>query len=115
MYMNTLLGPADDTDFSFHELHIEPGGEIPLHIHEDHQEAVYVLSGRAKFVVEGNVVEAGPGFLTSAPKGCSLAIKNIGDETFIALAIFSPIFAYEDYLWPSDDRWPASQSPNESF
>lgn len=112
-YTRTLLGADDATHFSVNQFYIEPGGEIPLHIHKRHQETVYILSGRAEMVVGGKVHEGGPGFLVSGPEGESLAVKNIGDEPVRGLAIFAPVFApleSSDYLWPHDPHWPADQS-----
>lgn len=61
VFVNELVGADDVTDFSVHEFEVSLGGEIPLHIHERHQETLYVISGHAKCEVGGKVYEGWPG------------------------------------------------------
>ena len=114
VYMDVLLHAKQDvTAFSFHEVEILPGGVIPVHIHQLYQETVYLLSGRAKVCVGGEVVTAGAGDFFSGAAGTSLGVRPLGDEKVTGVVMFAPSFACDDYLWVDDEQFPADQAPPE--
>jgi quercetin dioxygenase-like cupin family protein len=114
VYMRVLLHSREDvTAFSFHEFEIQPGGLIPVHMHQLYQETAYLLSGRAKVCVGGDVLTAGPGDFFSGSAGTSLGVRPFGDEKVTGVVMFAPSFACEDYLWLDDERFPADQAPPE--
>jgi quercetin dioxygenase-like cupin family protein len=113
-YMTLLLHAKEDiTAFSFHEFEIQPGGVIPVHIHELYQETVYLLSGRAKVCVGGELVTAGPGDFFSGAGGTSLGVRPLGDEKVSGVVMFAPSVACDDYVWWDDEQFPAEQAPPE--
>ncbi len=61
------------------ELEVEPGASLPLHRHRV-EEVVIVLSGRARFDLNGIVDEAGPGAMLLAPAGQPHSLTCVGEE-----------------------------------
>ncbi len=57
-----------------------PAGTVgPAHV-ISHEEAFYVLSGRLRFTIDGDVAELGAGDAAVAPAGAALAVANTTDE-----------------------------------
>ena len=71
----------------FSVLRLIPGASIGMHTHEDSCEVIYVLSGTASFVFNGEpeTVEAGQAHY--CPKGGTHTMKNNGDCDLVFLAV----------------------------
>jgi len=67
----TILASAEETAgrFSIMEAIVRKGAEPPRHVHENDDEAYYVLEGRFHFEAGGLEFEAGPGDLVFLPRG----------------------------------------------
>ncbi len=76
-----------DGDVKLMRLTLEKGCSIGLHRHENNCEALYVLSGRANFMLDGREEEVGPGCCHYCPKGSQHTVKNIYDEPLIMIAV----------------------------
>lgn len=74
---------------------IKPGTTPWLHSHP-HEQLIYIVSGRAEFVLGNEVLTLKAGDLLLVPPGAPQSLKVIGDETVLNIDIFSPI--REDYL-----------------
>ncbi|HZS38287.1 MAG TPA: cupin domain-containing protein [Polyangia bacterium] len=69
-------------------LEAEAGAAVPPHKHDDSDELIYVVAGRATTTVEGARLAAKPGDLLYIPKGAEHAMTV--DERLTAVQIYSP-------------------------
>ena len=69
------------------ELHYKPGTSAPIHVHA-HESLVYVVSGRVKTTVAGEVYELGAGDVGCHPQGVPHTVEAI--EESIVIEIKSP-------------------------
>ena len=69
----------------------EVGSMIPEHSHEDSEEVLFLISGRAKLVIEGEGEwEIGPETAFYSPKGKKHRLENIGDEPLKLVWVYCP-------------------------
>ena len=70
------------------ELLIQPGKAVPMHIHETHEEAMYILDGPFEYVLgdETGVINTGDAML--APAGVKHFLKNPTQQPKRLLFIF---------------------------
>jgi mannose-6-phosphate isomerase-like protein (cupin superfamily) len=69
---------------------VPPGYAVPMHIHDEEDEAFYVLEGRVTFsLVEGETV-AGPGAFVHLPRGVAHGFANLEQTAARMLVIGSP-------------------------
>lgn len=73
----SILIDGKDTGgvFSLWEGVQKPGSEPPLHVHHTSDETFYILEGRIRFLIGGQVHDAGPGDVVFAPRGIPHAFK----------------------------------------
>lgn len=58
-----------------------PGTGVPLHIHHDEDENVYLIDGELVFQVEDRTFDAKPGDMVYLPKGAKHGFRITGDKT----------------------------------
>jgi quercetin dioxygenase-like cupin family protein len=75
------------------EFRLEKGAVVPSHDHP-HEQIGVLLSGRLRFRVDGETVDAGPGDAWCIPGGVPHAAEALEDS--VAVEVFSPV--REDYL-----------------
>jgi len=65
-----ILATAEETGgaFTLMEQLMAKGPQAPRHLHEWMREGFYLLEGRARFVIDGETIEAGPGEFVTVPK-----------------------------------------------
>jgi quercetin dioxygenase-like cupin family protein len=68
---------------------LEPGHAPHPHSHP-HEQIVYILEGRLRFVVGEEETEVGPGDMLVVPPGIEHFAETIGSEPAIDLSVFSP-------------------------
>lgn len=68
---------------------LKPCEEVEFHIHQGESESYYILSGKALYNDNGEIIKIDKGSVTFTPSGNGHGIKNIGKEPleFIALII----------------------------
>jgi mannose-6-phosphate isomerase-like protein (cupin superfamily) len=67
------------------------GSMIPDHVHEDSEEVMFIISGRAKLVIEGEGEwEIGPETAIYSPLGKKHRLENIGNEPLKLVWVYSP-------------------------
>lgn len=83
---------SEDTGglFSFFEVTTAPGGGPPLHLHDDHDEALYVVEGEYEIKVAERTVTGRPGTLAYTPRGTAHRFRNLTDVPSRLLVIASP-------------------------
>ncbi len=67
---------------------LEPGTDVPEHAHPEEQ-LTLVLSGRIRFVLEGEETELGPGDAVWVPSGARHAVQAL--DASVVLDVFSPV------------------------
>ncbi len=73
------------------ELTVPAGARVPpAHSHRDNEEVVYVLEGRLRYSVDGEMRDLGPGERMYTPRGSVHAFSNPHDRTAKALIILTP-------------------------
>lgn len=69
----------------------EVGSMIPDHLHEESEEVLFLISGRAKIVIEGEGEwEIGPETAFYSPVGVKHRVENIGDEPLKLVWVYHP-------------------------
>lgn len=68
---------------------LEPGHTPRPHAHE-HEQIVYIISGRARFTVGEETAELGPGDVLLVPGGVEHFAETVGEEPCVDLSIFTP-------------------------
>ena len=69
----------------------EVGSMIPDHAHIDSEEVLFLISGNAKLVIEGQGEwEIGPETAFYSPKGVKHRLENIGDEPLKLVWVYCP-------------------------
>jgi quercetin dioxygenase-like cupin family protein len=74
---------------------LEPGMEINPHSHPFEQ-AVYIVQGKVRFHIGGEVFEGGPGSVIRIPPNIEHYAEPFVDEPVLNLDIFAPL--REDYM-----------------
>lgn len=69
----------------------------PQHLHTQHDEGFYVLSGTARFSSGSTVRDAPSGSLVMIPSGVPHTFENATDEPTVMMSTFSPSF-YVQYF-----------------
>jgi len=73
------------------ELTVPAGARVPpAHSHRDNEEVVYVLEGRLRYSVDGEMRDLGPGERMYTPRGSVHAFSNPHDNKAKALIILTP-------------------------
>jgi mannose-6-phosphate isomerase-like protein (cupin superfamily) len=69
----------------------EVGSMIPDHVHEESEEVLFLISGRAKIVIEGEGEwEIGPETAFYSPIGKKHRLENIGNEPLKVVWVYCP-------------------------
>src|SRR3989475_5913374 len=79
--------PLGVTAFGVNALVMPPGYEGFLHYHDTQDELYFVHSGTARFEVEGEVRELGPGSLVHVESTTPRRFSNAGDEDLVVLVV----------------------------
>lgn len=87
-----LWAPKDELKANtrlFARLTVKPGCSIGYHIHDQEEEVFYLVQGQAEADDNGTkvVLKAGDSILTGG--GAGHAIKNIGNENLVIMAVIS--------------------------
>ena len=79
--------PLGVTAFGVNAIVYPPGGEGLLHYHDTQDELYFVHRGRARFEVDGDVRELGPGGLCHVESTTPRKVSNAGDEDLVLLIV----------------------------
>jgi quercetin dioxygenase-like cupin family protein len=96
------------------EITVPPGGGIPMHIHHNEDEALYILEGKLLFVSGDTRIEAEPGTFIYGPRNIAHGFRAVGSgptrlvESFLP-AGFEELFSAPDELmaYLTEGRGPA--------
>ena len=91
-------GTLTDHRVGVMELTLPPGvAGPPQHIHHEHDETFYVVSGTPSFTCNTDVMTASAGTLLTAPPGTPHTFANPGDAPAVILCTITPDL-YIDYF-----------------
>lgn len=88
----TLLVSGKQTNGAFTVLSetSPPGGDTRLHIHQNEDEALYVLEGEYEIQCGNQTVRAGPGSFVFAPREVPHKLTNVSTGQSRVLGVVSP-------------------------
>lgn len=82
---------AEGAGYELSEWDVEPAADgPPIHVHHEHEEGFYVMSGRFGFLLDGVTTYANPGTHVLVPRGHAHSFWNAGPERARCLIIVSP-------------------------
>lgn len=87
---------AQDDTISLLVLRLAKGVGVKRHIHETHDETIYVIKGTAQLYINDKWVDIKPGSLHFNPMGNVHTIKNTGNEPLVIISIFTPAMKVTD-------------------
>ena len=87
----TFVSMDEGTSYALTEWEVEPGAQgPPVHIHHQHDEGFYVMSGHFGFDLDGITIYGKPGAHVLVPKGHAHSFWNAGARPGRLLLIVSP-------------------------
>jgi mannose-6-phosphate isomerase-like protein (cupin superfamily) len=85
-----LARTIDTPRFNFSIIEIAPGRVLEAHVHEEEDDAFYILEGEMVFTVEDRDVSAPPGTFVLVPPGIEHAFHNKGATPVRMLNVHAP-------------------------
>jgi mannose-6-phosphate isomerase-like protein (cupin superfamily) len=85
-----LARTADTPRFTFGIIEIAPGRELEEHVHDDEDDAFYIVAGEMTFTLGDEVVAAPPGTFVLVPPGVVHGFRNDGAAPVRMLNIHAP-------------------------
>ena len=79
--------PLGVTAFGVNAIVYPPGAEGVHHYHDEQDELYFVHAGTARFEVEDEVIELGPGGLVHVESTTPRKVANVGDEDLVLLIV----------------------------
>jgi quercetin dioxygenase-like cupin family protein len=82
---------SDETDgaLTVMEMTVAPGMGPPPHVH-DSQETVYAVEGQARYHINGETYEGGPGTIFHVPAGIEENFEPAGSQPLRVLVVYTP-------------------------
>jgi mannose-6-phosphate isomerase-like protein (cupin superfamily) len=81
---------GDPGKFFFADHAVPPGYAVPLHVHEDEDEAFYLLEGEVTLLTGDGEKKAGPGDYVHLPRGVPHGFVNASGAPARMLVVASP-------------------------
>ena len=75
------------TAFGVNAIVYPPGAEGVHHYHDEQDELYFVHAGNARFEIEDDVVELGPGGIVHVESTTPRKVSNVGDEDLVLLVV----------------------------
>lgn len=93
--------------FSMNVVRIKPGNTVkPAHSHPNHEEVVFLLSGKGKAYIDGEVFDIRKGSAVLFSPGCIHMLRNSGDEVMEVACFFAPAATFADYVLHEEVTFP---------
>jgi uncharacterized cupin superfamily protein len=93
IFMQTLLGTADNPLASINALRVPPGRAIGAHRHAQQVETVWVISGHPILAFGPAELALAAGQIVAIPAGLEHALRNEGPAPVELLTFFTPPLA----------------------
>ncbi len=111
-----VSGECGATGFSTGTATFQPGGSLPYHVH-GFSEAVTVIEGSARVLVEGRSYRLGPRDCVHVPAGIAHQVQNDDPVKQLvahwAFATPNPVRELTDRVFPLDDRGSGNPAQND--
>jgi mannose-6-phosphate isomerase-like protein (cupin superfamily) len=88
---------------SLAEARVAPGETTARHYHRRTEEVYYLLAGRGRMWLDGEVQEVGAGDAIAIPCGKRHQITNVGAETLVLLCCCAPGYEHDDTVLVEGD------------
>ena len=75
---------------------LDPYKKQEMHVHYESEQFVYILQGRGRVVVNGEIRDFGPGSAIHMPANCRNSFENTGDEPVRHILVAAPPPQYRD-------------------
>ena len=85
-----LARTADTPRFNFSIIEIVAGRELEAHVHQEEDDAFYILEGEMTFVLGDEEFKAGPGAFVLVPPGVEHGFRNDGEVPVRMLNLHAP-------------------------
>ena len=85
-----LARTADTPRFNFGIIEVAVGREHEAHVHQDEDDAFYIVDGEMTFIFGGEEVVATPGTFVLVPPGLEHGFRNDGTRPVRMLNIHAP-------------------------
>jgi mannose-6-phosphate isomerase-like protein (cupin superfamily) len=85
-----LARTADTPRFNFSIIEIKAGRELEEHVHEEEDDAFYIVEGEMTFTLGGEEAAATPGTFVLVPPGVRHGFRNDGSVPVRMLNIHAP-------------------------
>jgi mannose-6-phosphate isomerase-like protein (cupin superfamily) len=84
---------------SFCVIRVAPGETVrPAHSHPHSEELIYIMTGRGKVMIEGDVGDVRSGSAVLFEQGKMHMLRNTGDEEMKVACFFAPPTGLDNYL-----------------
>jgi quercetin dioxygenase-like cupin family protein len=94
--VNSDAMPANN--LSFVVIRVQPGETVrPAHSHPHSEELIYILTGRGKVMIEGEIGDVRAGTAVLFEQGKIHMLKNAGDEEMKVACFFAPATSLDNY------------------
>ncbi len=94
-------------NLSFCVIRVQPGETVrPAHSHPHSEELIYILSGRGKVMIEGEVGDVRAGTAVLFEEGKVHMLRNTGDVEMKVACFFAPATSLDNYRTFEDIRFP---------
>lgn len=95
-----ILAPGNSSikNQSFAEAKVAPGKATEEHYHVRMEEIYYVLRGKGKMIMDGEVRDVKTGDGIAILPGSRHRIKNVGTSDLVFLCCCSPAYTHEDTI-----------------
>ena len=88
-------------------IEVEPGQTVrPAHSHPNGEEAIYIMQGSGRVMIEGVVEPVHAGCAVLFPQGKIHMLQNSGNETMKVACFFAPPSSLETYKFFDDIQFP---------
>jgi len=88
-------------------IRVEPGQTVrPAHSHPNGEEVIYIIKGRGRVMVEGEVSPVREGTVVLFPQGKVHMLQNNGTEEMKVVCFFSPATDLDNYKMFPDVEFP---------
>jgi mannose-6-phosphate isomerase-like protein (cupin superfamily) len=85
-----LARTTDTPRFNFGIIEIQPGRELEAHVHEEEDDAFYIVEGEMTFTFGDEETPAPPGMFVLVPPGVEHGFRNDGEVPVRVLNIHAP-------------------------
>ncbi len=85
-----LARTADTPRFNFSIIEIVAGRDLEAHVHDEEDDAFYIIEGELTFFFGDEAAKAGPGVFVLVPPGVDHGFRNEGSTSVRMLNIHAP-------------------------